>query len=184
MQRNFKKDFENKYDEILKNLYVQWKLQHRRKYEELQEKGLSNSGVGTKEMYKLIEQLINQTIIELQELFITLPTKYNRKISLKDLEKYEEKTKNNIKGHIDNMEKDIKKMCEGDKLFPTETNKLFLENIKNNSKLKIEKICQEIINLRKGKKIEGLVIFDIIFTLLGFAVGVASLIIGIITIGK
>lgn len=184
MQKNFKKDFEDKYNDILKNLYVQWKLQHKRKYEELQDKGLSNSGLGTKEMYNLIEQIINQSIVELQELFTTLPIKYNRKISLKDLEKYEEKTKNNINGHIDNMEKDIEKIYEGDKLFPGDTNKIFLENIKNNSTLKIEKIFKEIINLRKGKKIKRLVIFDIFFTLLGFAVGIASLIVEILTISK
>lgn len=128
MQKNFKKDIEDKYKDILKNLYVQWKLQHKRKYEE--------------------------------------------------------KTKNNINGHIDNMEKDIKKIYEGDKLFTGDTNKIFLENIKNNSTLKIEKIFKEIINLRKGKKIKKLVIFDIFFTLLGFTVGVASLIVEILTISK
>ncbi len=184
MQKNFKKDFEDKYNDIFRNVYVQWKLQHKRKYEELQNKGLSNSGLVTKEMYNLIEQIINQSIVELQELFTTLPIKYNRKISLKDLEKYEEKTKNNINGHIDNMEKDIEKIYEGDKLFPEETNKIFLENIKNNSTLKVEKMCKEIINLRKGKKIEGLVVFNIFFTVLGFLVGVASLIVGILTICK
>ncbi len=184
MQKNFKKDFEDKYNDIFRNVYVQWKLQLKRKYEELQDKGLSNGGLGTKEMYNLIEQIINQSILELQELFTTLPIKYNRKISLKDLEKYEEKTKNNINGHIDNMEKDIEKLYEGNKLFPEETNRIFLENIKNNSTLKVEKICQEIINLRQGKKIERLVVFNIFFTVLGFLVGVASLIVGILTICK
>ena len=82
------------------------------------------------------------------------------------------------------MEKDIEKIYEGDKLFPEETNRIFLENIKNNSTLKVEKMCKEIINLRKGKKIEGLVVFNIFFTVLGFLVGVASLIVGILTICK
>lgn len=184
MQKDFKKDFEDKYNDILKSLCVQWKLQHKRKYEELQDKGLLNSGLGSKEMYNLIKQIINHSIVELQELFTTLPIKYNRKISLNDLKKYEEKTKNNIKEHIDNMEKDIEKIYGGDKLLLGDTNKIFIENIKNNSILKIEKIFQEIMNLRKGKKIEGLVIFDIFFTLLGFVVGVASLIVEILDICK
>lgn len=184
MQENFKKDFEDKYNDIFKNVYVKWKLQHKGKYEELKDKGLQNSGIGTKEIYNLIEQIINQSILELKKLLTTLPIKYNRKISINDLKKYEERTKKNINGHIDNMEKDIEKLYEGDKLFPGETNRIFLENIKNNSTLKVEKIYQEIINLRKGKKIEKFVVFNMVFIVLGFLVGVANLIVGILTICK
>lgn len=40
------------------------------------------------------------------------------------------------------------------------------------------------VNLRKGKKIEVLVIFNIIITILSFFIGIASLIVGIIGIVK
>ena len=69
-------------------------------------------------------------------------------------------------------------------LFIVETNQIFVNNLKSNSKNKIEKIFDEIVNLRKGKKIEGLVIFNIIFTILSFLIGIASLIVGIIGIVK
>ena len=62
MQKNFKKDLDTKYNDIFRNLYVQWKLQSKKKYEELQSNGLANSGVGSKTMYTLMEELINKTI--------------------------------------------------------------------------------------------------------------------------
>lgn len=184
MQKNFKKDLDTKYNDIFRNLYVQWKLQSKKKYEELQSNGLANSGVGSKTMYTLMEELINITICELQQLFINLPTTYNRKISLKELNEYKEKTLNNIEGHINSMEKELMHDYENKLLFIVETNQIFVNNLKSNSKNKIEKIFDEIVNLRKGKKIEGLVIFNIIFTILSFLIGIASLIVGIIGIVK
>lgn len=184
MQKNFKKDLDTKYNDIFRNLYVQWKLQSKKKYEELQSNGLANSGVGSKTMYALMEELINKTICELQQLFINLPTTYNRKISLKELNEYKEKTLNNIEGHINSMEKELMHDYENKLLFIVETNQIFVNNLKGNSKNKIEKIFDEIVNLRKGKKIEGLVIFNIIFTILSFLIGIASLIVGIIGIVK
>lgn len=184
MQKNFKKDLDTKYNDIFRNLYVQWKLQSKKKYEELQSNGLANSGVGSKTMYTLMEELINKTICELQQLFINLPTTYNRKISLKELNEYKEKTLNNIEGHINSMEKELMHDYENKLLFIVETNQIFVNNLKGNSKNKIKKIFDEIVNLRKGKKIEGLVIFNIIFTILSFLIGIASLIVGIIGIVK
>lgn len=78
------------------------------------------------------------------------------------------------------MEKELKKEDENDFLFITETNDSFFNNLKGNSKNKVENLFDEIINLRKGKKIVGLVIFNIIFTILGFLIGIASLIVEII----
>ena len=108
MQQNFRKELETKYDDLYKTLYVKWKQQSKLKYEELQEKGLINSGIGIKELYKLIETLINQTLIDLQSLFENIQISYNRKISLKDLEQYKEKSKKNINEHIVAMHKEIK----------------------------------------------------------------------------
>lgn len=184
MQKNFKKDLDTKYNDIFRNLYLQWKLQSKKKYEELQSNGLDNSGVGSKTVYALMEELINKTICELQQLFINLPTTCNRKISLKELNEYKEKTLNNIEGHINSMEKELMHDYENKLLFIVETNQIFVNNLKGNSKNKIEKIFDEIVNLRKGKKIEGLVIFNIIFTILSFLIGIASLIVGIIGIVK
>lgn len=184
MQKNFKNDLDTKYNDIFRNLYVQWKLQSKKKYEELQSNGLANSGVGSKTMYALMEELINKTICELQQLFINLPTTYNRKISLKELNEYKEKTLNNIEGHINSMEKELMQEYENKLLFIVEINQIFVNNLKGNSKNKIEKIFDEIVNLRKGKKMEGLVIFNIIFTILSFLIGIASLIVGIIGIVK
>lgn len=96
MQKNFKNDLETKYNDIFRNLYVQWKLQCKKKFEELQSNGLANSGVASKFMYTLMEELINKAICDLQQLFNNLPTKYNRKISFKDLGEYKEKTINKI----------------------------------------------------------------------------------------
>lgn len=184
MQQNFSEELETKYDDLYKTLYVQWKQQSKLKYEELQEKGLKNSGIGIKELYKLIETLVNQTLNDLQGLFENIQISYNRKISLKDLEQYKEKSKKNINGHIAAMHKEIKEKYKKDKLLLTESNEIYIKNLKNNSNNKIDRIHNEIVNLRKGKKIEGLVIFNVVFTLLGFAVGVASLIIGIIALIK
>jgi hypothetical protein len=184
MQQNFRKELETKYDDLYKTLYVQWKQQSKLKYEELQEKGLINSGIGIKELYKLIETLINQTLSNLQSLFENIQISYNRKISLKDLEQYKEKSKKNINEHIVAMHKEIKEKYKNDKLLLTESNEIYIKNLKNNSNNKIDRIHNEIVNLRKGKKIEGLVIFNVVFTLLGFVVGVASLIIGIIALIK
>ena len=184
MQKNFKNDLDTKYNDIFRNLYVQWKLQSKKKYEELQSKGLANSGVGSKSMYLLMEDLINKAICELQQLLNNLPTKYNRKISFKDLNEYKEKTINSIDGHINNMEKELKKEYKNNLLFVAESNEIFLNNLKGNSKNKIEKLFNEIANLRKGKKMEGLVIFNIVFTILSFLMGIASLIVGIIGLSK
>lgn len=82
------------------------------------------------------------------------------------------------------MEKELMHDYENKLLFIVETNQIFVNNLKSNSKNKIEKIFDEIVNLRKGKKIEGLVIFNIIFTILSFLIGIASLIVGIIGIVK
>ena len=76
MQKNFKDDLDTKYNEIFRNLYVQWKLQNKKRYEELQSKGLANSGAGSKSMYLLMEELANKAICDLQQLFNNLPTKY------------------------------------------------------------------------------------------------------------
>lgn len=184
MQKNFKNDLETKYNDIFRNLYVQWKLQSKKKFEELQSNGLANSGVGAKAMYQLMEELINKAICDLQSLFNNLPTKYNRNISSKDLNEYKEKTINNIDGHINNMEKELKNEYKNDLLFTAETYEIFLNNLKGNSINKVDKLFDEITNLRKGKKIEGLVIFNIVFTILSFLIGIASLGVGIIGIIK
>ena len=184
MQKNFKNDLETKYNDIFRNLYVQWKLQSKKKYEELQSNGLANSGVGAKNMYILMEELINKAIFDLQSLFNNLPTKYDRKISYKDLEEYKEKTISNIEGHINNMEKELKDENKKHLLYTAETNEIILNNLKNNSKNKIDKLFDEITNFSKGKKIEGLVIFNIVFTILSFIIGIASLVVGIIGVVK
>ena len=184
MQKNFKNDLDTKYNDIFKNLYIQWKLQSKKKSEELQSNGLANSGVASKFMYTLMEELINKAICDLQQLFNNLPTKYNRKISFKDLGEYKEKTINNIDGHINNMEKELKSEYKDKLLFITESNEIYLNNLRGNSKNKIDKLFDEITNLRKGKKIEGLVIFNIVFTILSFLIGIASLVVGIIGIVK
>lgn len=184
MQKNFKNDLETKYNDIFRNLYVQWKLQSKKKYEELQSNGLANSGVGSKSMYVLMEELINKAICDLQQLFNNLPTKYNRKISFKDLDEYKQKTINNIDGHINNMKKELKSEYKDKLLFITESNEIYLNNLRGNSKNKIDKLFDEITNLMKGKKIEGLVIFNIVFTILSFLIGIASLVVGIIGIMK
>lgn len=176
MQKNFKKDLDTKYNDIFKDLYVQWKLQSKKKYEELQSKGLANSGVCLRIMYKLMGELINKSICDLQQLFNNLPIKYNRKISFKDLEQYKERTIKNIDGHINNMEKEFKREYKKDLLFTVETNEIFLNNLKNNSKNEIDKLFNEITNLRKGKKIEKLVIFNVVFTILSFLIEIASLV--------
>ena len=172
------------YNDIFRNLYVQWKLQSKKKYEELQSNGLANSGVGAKNMYILMEELINKAIFDLQSLFNNLPTKYDRKISYKDLEEYKEKTISNIEGHINNMEKELKDENKKHLLYTAETNEIILNNLKNNSKNKIDKLFDEITNFSKGKKIEGLVIFNIVFTILSFIIGIASLVVGIIGVVK
>lgn len=184
MQKNFKNDLDTKYSDVFRNLYVGWKFKSKKKYEELQLNGLTNSGVGSRIMYELIENLINKTIDDVQQLFNNLPEKYNRKISLKYLEEYKERTINNIDGHILNMNEELKNEYENKLLFITESNKVFLNNLKCNAKIKIEKLFDEVTNLRKGKKIEGLVIFNISFTILSFIIGIASLIVGIIGIMK
>ena len=184
MIEQLKNDLETKYNDIFRNLYLQWKLQSKKKYEEIQSNGLANSGVGLKSMYILIEELINKAICDLQQLFNNLPAKYNRKIALKDLEDYKWETINNIDGHINNMEKELKDEYKNDLLLTTETSEVFLNNLKDNSQNKIDSLFDEIINLRKGKKIEGLVIFNIVFTLLSFFIGIASLVVGIIGIIK
>ena len=182
MQKNFKNDLDTKYSDIFRNLYVQWKLQSKNKYAELQSNGLTNSGISSRIMYELMEELINKVICDLQQLFNNLPAKYNRKISFKHLDEYKEKTINNIEGHINNMEKELKNEYKNNLLFITESNEIFLNNLRGNSKDKIEKLFNEIVNLRKGKKIAGLVIFNTVITILSFFIGIASLIVGIIGI--
>lgn len=184
MQKNFKNDLDTKYNEIFRNLYVQWKLQSKKKYEELQSNGLANSGAGSKSMYILMEELIDKALCDLQQLFNNLPTKYNREISFKDLDEYKEKTINNIDGHINNMEKEFKSEYNSKLLLIAESNEISLNNLRGNAKDRIDKLFNEITNLRKGKKIEGLVIFNIVFTILSFLIGIASLVVGIIGIIK
>lgn len=100
-------------------------------------------------MYMLMEELINKVICDLQQLFNNLPTKYNRKILFKDLDEYKEKTISNINGHINNMENELKDKYKNNMLFRNETNETFLNNLKGNSKNKIDKLFDEITNLRK-----------------------------------
>ena len=179
MQKNFKNDLDTKYNDIFKNLYIQWKLQSKKKYEELQSNGLANSGVGSKSMYILMEELINKAICDLQQLFNNLPTKYNKKISFKDLDEYKEKTAENIDEHINNMEKELKSEYKNNGLFTNESNAISLNSLRGNSKNKIDKLFDEITNLRKGKKKQGILI-----TMISLLIGIASLAVGIIGILK
>jgi len=184
MQKNLKNDLETKYNEIFRNMYIQWKLQSKKKCEELQSNGLAGSGICSKIMYSLMEEIINETISDLQQLFNDLPTKYNRRISTKELNDYRKRTLKNIHGHIDSMKKELKDNYENKLFFITQTSEIFQNNLECNFKDKIEKLFDEIVNLRKGKKMEGLIIFNIVFTILNFLIGIASLIVGIIGIIK
>ncbi len=178
MQKNFKNDLDLKYNDIFKNLYTQWKLQSKEKYEELASEGLSNSGIGSNAMYELIEKLINEVIYDLQQLFNNLLSKYNRKMSAEELDEYKEKTINNIEGHINDMEKELKNKYNNNSLFVTESNEVFLNNLKGNSKNKIEKLFDEINNLEKGKKVE----VNVVVAILSLFIGIASLIIASIAL--
>ena len=51
MQKNFKNDLETKYNDIFRNLYVQWKLQCKKKFEELQSNGLANQDKDMKNFF-------------------------------------------------------------------------------------------------------------------------------------
>ena len=177
MQKNFKNDLEIKYNDIFRELYVQWRIQSKKRYEELHSNGLAKSGLGSKKLYILMEELINNAICDIQQLFNNLTTKYNRKVSFKDLGRYKERTINNIYEHINNMEKELQDRNKNNLLYIAETNEIFLNDLKGNSKNKIFKIFDEITNLRKGKKIEGLVV-----TIFSLFIGIASLVVGIIGI--
>lgn len=183
MQKNFKNDLGTKYSDIFRKLYVQWKLQSKKKYEELQSSGLVNSGGASKIIYVLMESLVDNTICDLQKLFDELPRKYNRKISFKELNAYKEKTMRNIEEHINSMEGELKSEYKNNLVFTAEYNEIFMNNLKENAKDKVEKLFDEINNFRKGKKVEGLVIFNIAFTALNFLIGIASLILEIINNG-
>ena len=175
MQKNLKKDLEVKYIDIFKKLYTQWNLQGKKKYEELQNKGIANSGILVNAMYLKIEELINNAISEIQQLLVDLPNKYNRKLSFDELNEYKEKSIETIEGHINSMEKDVKEKYSKESLCIAESNIIFINNLKYNARNRIEKNFEEIVNLRKGKKVDWLVI-------LSFLITVASLIVGIIAL--
>lgn len=180
MQKNFKADLDSKYDEILRSLYVKWKKQFKFNEEQLAQNGLLKSGAGVNSFYNLIEKLVKETLENIKELFNKLPEKYNRKILESDMKKYQDKIINNIKGHISLMDKEINEYYKEDKLFSNESNKIRITNIEQNAENEIKRIFNEIENYRKGKKIEGLVIFNIFFTISSFFIGLVSLIISII----
>lgn len=169
MQVNFKNEFEARYTEIFKRLYVEWKKHSKDKTKELQEKGIYNSGVGRKMMCELAETLIYDTIDEIQWLFETIQKEYNREIPLKDLEQLTNVLKESINGHIDIMNKDI---MDGNDMR-IESIGIFINNLKQNSKIKLDRMYDRIVNLRKGKRIEKLIIINTI-------VGIVSLVVSII----
>ena len=175
MQKNLKKDLEVKYIDIFKKLYTQWNLQAKKKYEELQNKGIANSGILVNAMYLKIEELINNAISEIQQLLVDLPNKYNRKLSFDELNEYKEKSIETIEGHINSMEKDVKEKYSKESLCIAESNIIFINNLKYNARNRIEKIFEEIVNLRKGKKVDWLVILSFLITVAGLIVGIIAL---------
>lgn len=176
MQKVMKNEVDTRYNEILRNLYVNWKSQSKNKSVELKRTGLNTSGVGIKSMYDLIEKLIFDSIESLDNTINQISKDFNTVIPFKDLKKYVQAFEKAIYGHIDGMQKDIRDMfgeitpsCEAS--FENT-----ICNIKGNAKSKLDRIYTKNKNLQKFKKIEWLVIFNTIVAILGLVVGIMSLV--------
>lgn len=175
MQKVMKDEVNERYSIILRNLNVNWKLELKNKSEELKRIGLNTSGVGIKSMYDLIEKLVYSSIENLDMEIKLISEEFNAVIPFKTLKHYIQKFEKAIYGHIDSMQEDIKNTfqpmtpsCETS--FDTQ-----IDNIKGNTKAKLDRIYSKNKNLQKFKKIEWLVLINTIIALGGLVVGIISL---------
>jgi len=180
MQKVMKNEVDTRYNEILRNLYVHWKLESKKKYEELTEQGLNTSGIGVKSLYNLIEKLVFESIENLDNMINQIYKEFNAVIPFKELKKYIQGFEKSIYGHIDSMQKDIKDIFNTSAQLSEASSELKVNNIKGNTKAKLDRIYLKNKNLQKYKKIDWLVIINILTTVIGVSVAIISLLIQLI----
>ena len=175
MKETMKKEIDKRYEEIFRNLYVNWKLKLKNKQEELVAIGLNSSGAGVTSIYSLIEKLVYDTIENLDKMIADIKNEFKTKIPLKYLKQYLEKSEKAIYNHIDKMEKEI--LNQYDKVLFNDSNNSKINNLKGNVRAKLARIYDKNKNLHEFKRIEWLVIINTIATIGGFILSIISLVI-------
>lgn len=173
MKESMQKEIDKRYEEIFRNLYVNWKFKFKNKKEELLSIGLNASGVGVTSMYDLIEKLIYDTIENLDKMFEDIKDEFKAKIPLKYIKQYLEKSEKAIYNHIAEMEKEI--LNQYDKLFINESNNSKINNLKGNVKLRLERIYDRNKNLQEYRKVEWPVVIEIIIGIIGLILAIIAL---------
>lgn len=173
MKKYMKEELERRYNEIFQKLYINYMINLDNEYKKIVTSGLSNSGAAANRMYYVVEKLVYETIDKLDNLINEIKITF-KPISLKDLNKYIEKSENTINAHIDNMQNIILEKLKDDKLLNMETIQQRLNNIKENSNYKLKQIYLKNKNISNFKKIEWLVIINTVATIGGFILTIIS----------
>lgn len=174
MKQEMKKEINIRYTEIFKKLYLDWKIESEFKYKEITDRGLNKSGVGIKMMYDIIEKLTHKTIEELDNMFQDINREFKTDIPLKYLREYINDGEEAIHKHIKNMEQELTKKVE--KRFTKDSSiEIKINNLKQNAKIKMERIYDKNKNIHNFKKIEWLVIINTIATIGSFIIGIIGL---------
>ena len=176
MQDSMKNEINERYHEILKKLNTNWKLKSKSKHEELIRQGLNMSGVGINSMYNLIEEVIFNSINDLDNMIKDISNEFNDKIPFRELKKHIYKFENTINDYIDCMDKDIHEISEKLTDSCESSFKSKISNIKSNAKNKLERIYIKNKNLQKYKKIEWLVIINTGVAIAGLIVEIIGLV--------
>ena len=139
MQESMKKEINDRYHEILRKLYINWKFKSKSKYEELRRQGLDSSGHAITSMHDLIQALVYISIEDLDNMIKEISKEFNDKIPYKELKKYINNFEEALYGHVDSMEKDVEDKFRGLISICEPSLELWINNIKGNIKSKFKK---------------------------------------------
>lgn len=173
MNKFMKKHLDQEYEEIAKNLYIEWKKRTTILPEELIMEGISNSGVVEHRYILEAKVILNRAIDKISMLFEKTQKEYNRNIKLKDLYDWNINIQNLVVGFIEEVEADIPNII---KRQLCETSKIEIKNMMDNTKNQVKNIFMRISDGNKGRKLD----LSICMSIISLVLSILSILINLI----
>lgn len=172
---------ERELDDIFNALSTKVQTENKNQREILAEKGILNSGKVFEIERNIISTNIESVLIEISKKFNETSKEFNNKLNKKESEYFIDKIVSNLNGIIDTYYDEIKKqnvqiMHDGS----GEQLGIWKNSLKQNVLLKTKNIFEKMALLNSGKKIESMVMWGIILSVISVIEGAISIYIALV----
>ena len=172
----FLKYIEKELYEIMNSLSASLKIENRNQRYEFERKGILNNGVVFKLESGLISKKIEDSLEEINKKFNEVSKEFNNKLNKKENEYFINKIVSVLNGIIDTYYDEIKKQNEQIMYDGMEEQLgIWKDSLKQNIFSKTKNIFEKMALLNSGKKLEAMVLWGVILSVISVIEGAISI---------